>query len=139
MFLNINKKEAILWLIKEIISEIFKISLITYLIFYLIDSFKTGFITDYFNLNLLLIITILSGIFTVIFKKEVEVKKELQKIKKREYIFIIFLGIISAGLIYYKIKSIGRLSYIISIISGIIIILLSILLLNDQQEDDQGS
>lgn len=139
MFLNVSKKEAIWWLTKEIISEIFKVSLISYLIFYLIESFKAGFIADYFNLNILLIITILSGVFTVLFKKEEESKKEVQKIRKRDYIFIIILGVVATGLIYYKIKEIGWLSYVISPISGIIIILISILLLNEQQENDQGS
>lgn len=139
MFLNINKKEAIWWLTKEIISEIFKVSLISYLIFYLVESFKAGFIADYFDLNILLIITILSGVFTVLFKKEEEAKKEVQKIKKRDYVFIVTLGVVATGLIYYKIKEIGWLSYVISPISGIIIILISILLLNEQQEDDQGS
>lgn len=139
MFLNVSKKEAIWWLTKEIISEIFKVSLISYLIFYLIESFKAGFIADYFNLNILLIITILSGVFMVLFKKEEESKKEVQKIRKRDYIFIIILGVVATGLIYYKIKEIGWLSYVISPISGIIIILISILLLNEQQENDQGS
>lgn len=138
MFLNVNKKEAIWWLTKEIISEIFKVSLISYLLFYLIESFKSGFITDYFDLNILLIITILGGVFTVLFKKE-EPKKKVQKIRKRDYIFIIILGVVATGLIYYKIKEIGWLSYIISSISGIIIILISILLLNENEQNDPRS
>jgi len=131
-----DKKEIYWLMFKEIISEIFKISLISYLVFYLIESFKSGFITDYFNLNILLIITILSGIFTVLVQSEEE-KREPQKIKKRDYIFIVILGVVAAGLIYYKIKGIGWLSYVISIISGIIIILLSILLLNEPENDQR--
>lgn len=136
MFLRMDKKEIYWLMFKEIISEIFKISLISYLVFYLIESFKSGFITDYFNLNILLIITILSGIFTVLVQSEEE-KREPQKIKKRDYIFIVILGVVAAGLIYYKIKGIGWLSYVISIISGIIIILLSILLLNEPENDQR--
>lgn len=139
MFSQINKKEAYWWLTKEIISEIFKISLISYLVFYLIESFKTGFITDYFELNILLIITILTGIFTVLFKKEADEKKEKQIIRPKDYIFIIILGLVAAGIIYYKIKGLGWLSYVISVISGVIIILLSILLLNEPEEDDSRS
>lgn len=138
MFLRMDKKEIYWWMFKEIISEIFKISLISYLVFYLIESFKTGFITDFFDLNILLIITILSGIFTVLFKKEAEEKKEKQIIRPRDYIFIIILGVVATGLIYYKIKEIGWLSYIISIISGVIIILLSILLLNEPENDQRS-
>lgn len=139
MFLKTYKRELCWHLIREIISEIFKVSLISYLIFYLIESFKEGFIIDYFNLNILLTITVLSGIFTVLFKKEAEEKKEKQIIRPRDYIFIIILGLIAAVVIYYKIKGLGWLSYVISIVSGVIIILLSILLINESDEDDSGS
>jgi len=138
-FNNRIKKEKLIYFSTEIISEIFKISLISYLFFYLIESFKTDFISDYFNLSILLITAILSGIFTVLFKKETDEKEEKQIIRLKDYIFIIILGLIAAGIIYYKIKGLGWLSYIISAISGVIVILLSILLLNETNEDDQRS
>jgi len=129
MLLMHQKRNNFLWMIQEIIKEIFKISLVSYLLFYLIENFKVGFISDYCNLNILLIITIVSGILTVAGKEEVEENKR-EKIKVKDYMFILILGLVAAGLIFYNIKEIGKLAYLISIVSGIIIILISILLIN---------
>jgi hypothetical protein len=137
MLLIHQKRNNFLWLIQEIIKEIFKISLISYLLFYLVENFKAGFISDYFNLNILLIITIISGVLTVGGKKEVE-EREVKKIKVKDYVFIIVLGAVAAGLIYYSIKEIGKLAYLISIVSGVIVILISILLLNDSFDDEEN-
>jgi len=102
-------------------------------LFHLIENFKNGFITHYFNLNILLITVIISGVITVSLKRE-EDEKEIKKIKKRDYVFIIILGVVAAGVIYYRTKEIGILSYVISVISGIIIILLSILFLTKSEQ-----
>jgi len=136
MLLMHQKRNNFLWLIQEIIKEIFKVSLISYLLFYLVENFMTGYITDYFNLNILLIITIISGILTVAGEKEVGEKEE-RRIKVKDYIFIIILGLVAAGLIFYNIKEIGKLAYLISIVSGIIIVLISILLLKDSFDDKE--
>ena len=135
MLLQEQKRRVFLWLIKSIIEEIFRVSLISYLLFYLIDDFRKGFISDYFNLNILLGFTIISGIITVAWQKE-EKERKIPKIQKKDYIFIVILGLISAGLIYYRIKEIGKLAYLISAISGIIIILISILLLKEPMEEE---
>lgn len=129
---------------QEIVKEVFQISLISYLVFYLIEDFKPGFITNYFNLNIILILTIISGIITVLFEgkessfetgHEEKVPEE-KKIKKIDYLFIVVLGVVAAIIIFFKIKSLGWLAPIISIISGIIIILISILLLWDRGEEE---
>jgi hypothetical protein len=138
MLLQSSKYEKVIWLVREAISEIFKVSLISYLLAYLIENFKAGFIADYFNLNILLWLTIISGVLSVWIKgDEVEKKKEPQKIKVRDYVFIVLLGLASMALIYYKIKTIGWLAYLIAPISGVIVILLSILLLNDESEEKE--
>lgn len=140
MLLGSPKYEKIYWLAKEAITEIFKISLVSYLIYYLIEDFKTGFISSYFNLNILLWTTIISGVLTVWTRGDEsrEEKKEPEKIRARDYIFIVLLGLAAMTLIYYKIKTIGWLAYVISPISGIIIILLSILLLNESPDEENN-
>jgi len=137
MLLMHQRRNNFLYMTQEIIKEIFKISLISYLLFYLVENFKAGFISDYFSLNILLIITIISGVLTVGGEKEVE-EKGKYSLKVRDYIFIIILGLIAAGLIFYSIKEIGKLAYLISIVSGVIVILISILLLNDSFDDEEN-
>ena len=126
---------------KELVSEIFKISLLSYLVFYLIEDFFPGFVTNFFSMNILLGIVAGSGVFTVISQKEEskegEGKEAKNKIRARDIVFIVILSIIAGGLIYIKTKDLGKLGLAISIISGIIILLMSILLLTEEEKNDQ--
>jgi hypothetical protein len=56
-------------IIKRLIEEIFYISLITFLVFFVLELLKEGLISNYFDLNLFLIWTIIFGILTIILKK----------------------------------------------------------------------
>ena len=130
----------LIWKIsKELVSEVFKISLLSYLLLYLIEDFFPGFVSGFFSMNILLGIVAGSGVFTVAIEKPAaESDKEAKikdKIKIRDIIFIVILSIIAGGLIYLKTKSLGGLGLAISIISGIIILLMSILLLTEEQYD----
>lgn len=137
MLLHSSKLESCLKIIKESVGEIFKVSLISYLFFYLVDNYKIGYVSNFFNLNILLWITIASGILTTWIRNDEPVNEKISK-KNRitDYIFIIILGLVSTALIYYKVMDLGGLAWIISGISGVIIILLSILLLSDDFTDD---
>jgi len=129
---------------KELVSEIFKISLLSYLLFYLIEDFFPGFVSSFFSMNILLGIVVGSGVLTVISQKPDSAKAstdegriEENKIRARDIVFIVILSIIAGGLIYLKTKSLGGLGLAISIISGIIILLMSILLLTEEEKNDQ--
>src|SRR3990167_10960737 len=130
MLLKSQKFENFNYLLTEVISEIFKVSLIAYLSFYLIDSFANGFVTNFFNLNILLYTAIITGVLTAWIRDDNDDKKiskvghEKQKPGIKENIFIIFLGIAAGLLIYYKIKDIGWIAFVISPLAGIIIILI---------------
>jgi len=127
---------------KELVSEVFKISLLSYLLFYLIEDFFPGFVSSFFSMNILLGIVVGSGVFTVISQKEEskegEGKEAKNKIRARDIVFIVMLSIISGGLIYLKTKDLGKLGLAISIISGIIILLMSILLLTEEEPFDSA-
>ena len=127
--------------VKELIAEIFKISLLSYLIFYLIEDFFPGFVSGFFGINILLGMVGGSGVFTVVSQKEEskegEGKEVKNKIRARDIVFIVILSIIAGGLIYIKTKDLGKLGLVISIISGIIILLMSILLLTEEEKNDQ--
>jgi len=127
---------------KELVSEIFKISLLSYLLFYLIEDFFPGFVSSFFSMNILLGIVVGSGVFTVISQKEEiqegEKKEAKNNIRARDIVFIVILSIIAGGLIYLKTKDLGKLGLAISIISGIIILLMSILLLTEEEPFDSA-
>ena len=133
----------LIWKIaKELIADIFKISLLSYLLFYLIEDFFPGFVSGFFSMNILLGIVVWSGVFTVISQKEEskegEGKEVKNKIRARDIVFIVILSIIAGGLIYLKTKDLGKLGLAISTISGIIILLMSILLLTEEEPVDSA-
>ena len=60
--------------------------------------------------------------------------KEKEKIKKWDYVFVFVLGIIGFAIIKYKTVELGWLSWVISVIAGVLIILLSMLVMEDEDE-----
>jgi len=113
----------------EIINHLFQTILITYLLLLLIEQIWQGFVSTYLNLNYLLILTIILGILDVFS----EHKKVEQKTKKRDILLIYALGILGFIIIKFKTADLNYLSWIISIIAGILIILLSHLILEDEE------
>jgi len=113
----------------EVISHLFQTLLVTYLILLLLEQIWPGFVSIYLNLNYLLGLTVVAGILDVFTKK----KKVKEKVKKSDYYLIYALGILGAIIIKYKTVDLNYLSWIISIIAGILIILLSHLILEDEK------
>jgi hypothetical protein len=114
----------------ELINHLFQTLLVTYLILLLIEQIYTGFVSTYLNLNYLLILTIASGILDVFTEK----KKTKQTPTKKDYYLIYALGILGIIIIKFKTVELGYLSWIISIIAGMLIILLSHLILEEDEE-----
>ena len=123
----------------DVNKDVFQISLVTYLVFLLIEEFKKGFVTNNFNLNILLYLVIVSGIIAIFTEKKEdnerkpEASKQARQITKGDYFLIFGVGILGGVLIFLKTKDIGWISYIISIISSVLIVLLSILLFKDDE------
>jgi hypothetical protein len=112
-----------------IINHFFQTILITYLALLLIEQIWPSLVSTYLNLNYLLIIVIIAGILDVFSEHE---RKQDEKIKKTDYIFIFALGILGFIIIKYKTAKLEWLSWIISIIAGILIVLLSFLVLEER-------
>ena len=62
------QKENVAWFIKKIIIDIFIISFTCYFIFYILEYMKTGFVSNYFDLNNLLYLSVASGVLSIITK-----------------------------------------------------------------------
>ena len=91
---------------------------------------KGGFISNYLNLNFLLIFCIISGIITAALHKERE-QEEKRELKLRDYLVIFFLTIITAIVVFFVIRDLGWISYFISFGAAVIIILISDALLRE--------
>ncbi len=115
----------------SVINHLFQVLLITYLVLLLIEQVFAGVVSAYLNLNWLLLVVIISGILDVFSEHSVITN---MKPTKKDYLFISALGILGFVIIKYKTSSLGWLSWVISIVAGILIILLSILVLEDEEE-----
>lgn len=127
--INLSKlKKEILYFAEAIFTS----SLIGYLMLFLFESIKEGFVSNYFNMNIFLWVCFASGAVLVLIKEDAKPQKT--KITARDYVFILFIGICGGLIIWLKTKEMGYVSYLIGVISGILIICLSILLLSENKE-----
>ena len=110
---------------------LFEQLLVSYLLLLLIEEIWPKSVTPYLNMNILLILVIITGAVAVLTQKEEQ--KIISKPTRKDYLLIGILGIAGAGIIFYKTKEIGWLSYVISAVSGILIILLSCLVINEEE------
>ncbi|MCH7493026.1 hypothetical protein IID19_05600 [Patescibacteria group bacterium] len=136
MFIRSNRVEYLWEFSKEIINDIFKVSLITYLAFLIIEDLKTGFISYFFDLKVLLVITIVSGILTILLGHEESHEEGNEKYKRSKYkyyIISVIFGLFSSALIYFRIKEIGSVALVLSIVSGFLVALVAIQFVDDDQ------
>lgn len=117
------------------IKHLFQVLLVTYLILLLVEELFTGSVSLYLNLNYLLIIVIVVGILDVFSDAP---KIEEKPVTKKDYLFVLILGVLGFFIIKYKTDTLGWLSWVISIIAGILITLLSILVLEDNENDESS-
>lgn len=115
----------------DIVNYLFQTLLVTYLLLLLIEQIWTGVVSVYLNLNYLLVLVIVMGVLDV-FSERGFAREE--RVKKRDYYFIGGLGVLGFVIIKYKTDALGWLSWVISLIAGILIILLSLLVLGEEDE-----
>ncbi len=79
------------WYTVKISRVVFNVSLITFIFYFALENFKTGLISNYFDMNLLLVSAIFSGIIILIFQEK--------KAKKNHKTFYYLISIIFAILL----------------------------------------
>jgi len=115
----------------SLVNYLFQTLLVTYLVLLLVEQIWSGLVSVYLNLNYLLVVVIVAGVLDV-FSEHSPKKKE--KVRKLDYWFVVILGVLGFGIIKFKTGDLGWLSWVISIIAGVLIILLSLLVLEDEDE-----
>ena len=133
MYINTKLKITKVELIKGSINSTFQILLTIFLLLLLFQEFFS--ISKWININYFLIIVIIFGVITVITNNETETEKvQPAIITKKDYVLIAISGIVGAIIVWYKIRDIGLVSYLIGCMSGLLIITLSILMIEESNE-----
>src|SRR5258708_1546546 len=116
----------------EFSKEIFQFSLITYLVLLLSESLKTGFVSNFINLNIPLFIVLITGVLMVLTQQDkFEITKPMKRNLSADIQNSIVLAVIGGLLVFFKTQELGKISIVISILTMILITFLSILLLTD--------
>ena len=113
------------------INHLFQVLLVTYLGLLLIEQLWPGYVSNYLNLNYMLLIVIALGALDTFCE---QLPKEHKEVTKKDYLFVLTLAILGSFIIKFKTGSLGWLSWLISAIAGVLILLLSILVLEDEDE-----
>jgi len=122
-----------------ITKEIFYYSFAAYLILLFVETIKEGFVSFFFNITILLVIVLISGIVMVAtdtkeLKKIFETEhKTKNKIANKDIFFIILLALLCASVIFYKTFTLGVTSIILAGVAAAIVVLLSFLVLLDKE------
>jgi hypothetical protein len=111
-----------------IAEEFFQFSLITYLILLFTESLKKGFVSFFFNPNIILAIVLISGVIMVITDNQaLHHPSHRKRISFSEKIYLSLLTLGSMVLVYATISVLGVLAIVVTLIIGILIGLLSLL------------
>jgi hypothetical protein len=110
-------------------NEIFPISLATYLLLFLIDIIKPEFVSYFFNLNILLVVVIVSGFIMAVCVDEEPVEKRAEPVNWK---YIAGVSFLTAIMVYYKTEQLQGFSFVMTILTGGIIFLLSYIISVEQ-------
>ena len=127
--------KKVLETILVVAKELFIFSLILYLLLFILETLFPGFVTNNFNLNWVLLMVLVLGIFTAF--APVEAEEEKKKLTFIDYFLVIFLAIVGAGLIFYKMGTAGFSRWLVSIFSGILITVLGLVIMTSGGEKEE--
>jgi len=131
------KQKLKLWRVKIYIiaKEFFHYSLFTYLLILIAETIKEGIVSYFFNINILLIVVVLSGfVMTITYDEKLSLPTSSHK--KITYWNIIFSILLTLGgglFIYAGTFELGTVAIIISCLTAFLIFLLSLMLLTDKE------
>lgn len=121
--------------IRALILFAFQTSLITYLLYYLLESFFPKTISQYFNLSILFWITIGLGILEFI-PKPAAASQGNSAARAFGWLGIAFIGILVTIIVWIGVVSLGWIAFVIAPLTGILVAL--VLKLHDDPEIAEG-
>jgi lysylphosphatidylglycerol synthetase-like protein (DUF2156 family) len=117
------------WYAVEVSRTAFTVSVISYIVYLALENFKTGIISNYFDLNILLITAALTGLIIILFNEEKKTKRP-----RRRIFTALVLALIVAVYSYQEFNNLGKISYLLTFL--ITLTIFSIIVILDRQNYD---
>lgn len=117
--------------------ELCYISLALFLLLFLAETTKEGFVSYFFSVNILLFIVLGCGILMVLFGTYTGSKPlQTRPIIRRERVFIAMLTLMSSLFLYYKIQHLGGIAFGIAAVFAVFIYLICYLIATDSGHEN---
>lgn len=125
---------------RDVFSFAFRTSLVAYLAFFLLEKLRPGFVTFFYNLDTILLVTVVTGVISSVWPVIAPVSIELaQKPTKRDFAWMGLLTIATVVIVWYRMGAIGWLVSAIAPLCGLIVLGLSLLVYYDRDDATQAS
>ena len=106
--------------IAKISPTIFIVSSVTFIVYFALENFKVGLISNYFDLNLLLAVTLISGLITIFYNEN---KANISH-KNKPYLFSLFFAIILGLFLAKYLADYGQIGLFLAVCGAISIYLI---------------
>lgn len=117
---------------RDILSYAFQVTLITYVVLFLLESLKPGFVTNYLSLQRWLWATIGTGVLATAWPAIVPASRwKRSTLRGREYVWLAILTLGTMFIVLMKTRSLGWLAPVVATLTGVAVLGLSLLVYLD--------
>ena len=115
--------------------EFFRMTLLTYFVFLVVEEFERGFVSYYVNLNGLLVIVILSGLAAFFTNRSVPDAAIPNTVRRlRAIVTTTTLSVLVAIAVVAVMRDFGNVSVVLGALAAICVILLALVTASDRRE-----
>jgi len=119
-----------------LLQTLFLVILTAYFLLVLMEILFEGSVSSYLNLIHLLVAVIVVGIAAVLTASRKGQGSQAKTLTLKYLVMIVFAGVGGAVIVWYKIREIGWLAYVVSVVSGALIVFLSIVIWQEDKEEE---
>lgn len=108
----------LVWFFGRIIKDIFCLSLATLAVFFALETFEPGLVSNHFNFNWLILFCLAFGIITALWPQPMETKT------KAPYLWGFIFGLAVMLAIGWRTYDLGLFGYLLPLLAGLIVVLI---------------
>lgn len=133
MFVNDDKNLLILSRFRELLGELLKVTIVSYLVFNLVELIVPGFISLFYDINKIAVLAVIVGALYIIFGGETSQDIGVDE-KKSNMTMTAIISAVAAVILYLLLRKYGNISVLVAFFSFLIIFSISIILNKGDRE-----